>query len=105
MISCPIYAAVETLLFGTSGASTALVASISGSSAVTPVSVSASGADGLSQSFMSQSGDTFVYRGTARDIEQIKALLPVIDTRTEQVEVSAYVFEVSDDERNGSGLP
>ncbi|HAU7791005.1 TPA: type II secretion system protein GspD [Salmonella enterica subsp. enterica serovar Wangata] len=90
--------------FGTGGAAASLGGSVSGSSAVAPVSVSASGADGLSQSFMSQSGDTFVYRGTARDIEQIKALLPVIDTRAEQVDVSAYVFEVSTDERNGSGL-
>lgn len=87
--------------FGTGGGSAAL-GSVSGAVA-SPVA-STSGADNLSQSFMSQSGDTFVYRGTAKDIEQIKALLPVIDTRAEQVDVSAYVFEVSTDERNGSGL-
>lgn len=78
-----------------------------GASPVSGVSVSApvsSGSDNLSQSFMSQTGDTFVYRGTAQDIEQIKSLLPVIDSRAEQVDVSAYVFEVSTDERNGSGL-
>ncbi|ELD4016362.1 type II secretion system protein GspD [Salmonella enterica] len=74
------------------------------SPALTPAPVSPSGTGNMSQSFMSQVGDTFVYRGTARDIEQIKALLPVIDTRAEQVDVSAYVFEVSTDERNGSGL-
>ncbi|HII0574850.1 TPA: type II secretion system protein GspD [Salmonella enterica subsp. diarizonae serovar 48:i:z] len=89
--------------FGTGGGSAALGSPVSGAVA-SPVPVSASGADGLSQSFMSQSGDTFVYRGTAKDIEQIKSLLPVIDTRAEQVDVSAYVFEVSTDERNGSGL-
>ncbi|HAF6279759.1 TPA: type II secretion system protein GspD [Salmonella enterica] len=59
---------------------------------------------GDASSFMSQSGDTFVYRGTAENIEEIKALLPVIDVRAEQVDVTAYVFEVSTDERNGSGL-
>lgn len=89
--------------FGTGGGSAALGSPASGAVA-SSVPASASGADNLSQSFMSQSGDTFVYRGTAKDIEQIKALLPVIDTRAEQVDVSAYVFEVSTDERNGSGL-
>lgn len=88
--------------FGAGGGSAALGSPASGAVA-SPVQ-SSSGADSLSQSFMSQSGDTFVYRGTAKDIEQIKALLPVIDTRAEQVDVSAYVFEVSTDERNGSGL-
>lgn len=63
-----------------------------------------SGSDSSSSSFMSSAGDTFVYRGTADSIEQIKALLPIIDVRAEQVDVIAYVFEVSTDERNGSGL-
>ncbi|EBT6265756.1 type II and III secretion system, partial [Salmonella enterica] len=54
--------------------------------------------------FMSQSGDTFLYRGTASEIAQIRALMPVIDTRPEQVDVTAYVYEVNTDERNGSGL-
>ncbi|EHJ0806463.1 type II secretion system protein GspD [Salmonella enterica] len=76
----------------------------SGVSAVDSSPSLPSGSGSLSQSFMSQSGDTFVYRGTAKEIEQIKELLPVIDTRAEQVDVSAYVFEVSTDERNGSGL-
>ncbi|EEP9143258.1 type II secretion system protein GspD [Salmonella enterica] len=54
--------------------------------------------------FMSQSGDTFLYRGTALEIAQIRALMPSIDTRPEQVDVTAYVYEVNTDERNGSGL-
>ncbi|EBR8158608.1 type II secretion system protein GspD [Salmonella enterica subsp. enterica serovar Newport] len=54
--------------------------------------------------FMSQSGDTFLYRGTPSEIAQIRALMPAIDTRPEQVDVTAYVYEVNADERNGSGL-
>ncbi|EIY0670787.1 type II secretion system protein GspD [Salmonella enterica] len=61
-------------------------------------------ADNQEQAFMSTTGDTFVYRGTARNIAQIKALLPEIDVRADQTDVSAYVFEVTTDERNGSGL-
>ncbi|ECG5640447.1 type II secretion system protein GspD [Salmonella enterica subsp. enterica serovar Poona] len=60
--------------------------------------------DSQEQPFMSSTGDTFVYRGTKRNIDQIRALLPEIDTRAEQTDVTAYVFEVSTDERNGSGL-
>lgn len=56
------------------------------------------------QAFMSTTGDTFVYRGTRRNIDQIRALLPEIDVRADQIDVTAYVFEVSTDERNGSGL-
>lgn len=81
-------------------------------SAVSSASSSAAGtaapapviSDSQEQAFMSTTGDTFVYRGTARNIAQIKALLPEIDVRADQVDVSAYVFEVSTDERNGSGL-
>ncbi|XEK87092.1 hypothetical protein NMD08_13370 [Citrobacter meridianamericanus] len=53
---------------------------------------------------MSTSGDTFVYRGTKRNIEQIEKLLDEIDVRAEQVLVSAFVFEVQTNEKNGSGL-
>lgn len=79
-------------------------------SAVTSSASPAAGAsapvmpDNQEQAFMSTTGDTFVYRGTARNIAQIKALLPEIDVRADQIDVSAYVFEVSTDERNGSGL-
>ncbi|EEG5674963.1 type II secretion system protein GspD [Salmonella enterica] len=88
--------------FGTGSATNSMRSSASVD--VGSPAASASGSGVLSDSFMSQSGDMFVYRGTAKDIEQIKALLPEIDTRAEQVDVSAYVFEVSTDERNGSGL-
>jgi len=56
------------------------------------------------QPFMSTSGDTFVYRGTRRNIDQIEKLLEEIDVRAEQVLVSAFVFEVQTNEKNGSGL-
>lgn len=56
------------------------------------------------QPFMSTSGDTFVYRGTKRNIQQIEKLLEEIDVRAEQVLVSAFVFEVQTNEKNGSGL-
>ncbi|EFQ5902195.1 type II secretion system protein GspD [Salmonella enterica] len=100
---------LASVLGGASGSTGSAVpgSSVPGSGAVaSPVVASGTvaGGDFLSQSFMSQTGDTFVFRGTAKEIEQIKAILPVIDTRPEQVDVSAYVFEVSTDERNGSGL-
>ncbi|EHG3460825.1 type II secretion system protein GspD [Salmonella enterica subsp. enterica serovar Moero] len=59
---------------------------------------------GVEQPFMSTSGDTFVYRGTKRNIQQIEKLLEEIDVRAEQVLVSAFVFEVQTNEKNGSGL-
>ncbi|WP_370618284.1 type II secretion system protein GspD [Citrobacter meridianamericanus] len=70
--------------------------------------ISNAGADSLQvsseQPFMSTSGDTFVYRGTKRNIDQIEKLLEEIDVRAEQVLVSAFVFEVQTNEKNGSGL-
>lgn len=56
------------------------------------------------QRFMSRTGDRLVFRGTKSEIRQLQALLPEIDVRAEQVDVTAYVYEVSTDERNGSGL-
>ncbi|MIE73088.1 type II secretion system protein GspD [Salmonella enterica subsp. diarizonae] len=92
----------------------AYLASVLGSSftqnGTTPVSSSSPGTaaavmpDSAEQPFMSTTGDTFVYRGTKRNIDQIRALLPEIDVRADQIDVTAYVFEVSTDERNGSGL-
>lgn len=54
--------------------------------------------------FMSHQGDRLLFRGTPAEIAELQALLPEIDIRAEQVDVTAYVFEVSTDERNGSGL-
>lgn len=83
------------------GFSTGGGAPLQGGNSQTASSATMPVADGR---FMSQSGDTFLYRGTASEIAQIRALMPVIDTRPEQVDVTAYVYEVNTDERNGSGL-
>ena len=56
------------------------------------------------QRFMSRQGDRLLFRGSASEIAELQVLLPEIDIRAEQVDVTAYVFEVSTDERNGSGL-
>ncbi|ELG3534913.1 type II secretion system protein GspD [Salmonella enterica] len=88
-------------VLGTSFTQNSAVSSAASSSAGTSAPVMS---DNQEQAFMSTTGDTFVYRGTARNISQIKALLPEIDVRADQIDVSAYVFEVSTDERNGSGL-
>lgn len=88
-------------VLGTSFTQNSAVSSAASSAAGTSAPVMS---DNQEQAFMSTTGDTFVYRGTARNIAQIKALLPEIDVRADQIDVSAYVFEVSTDERNGSGL-
>ncbi|EEF4952387.1 type II secretion system protein GspD [Salmonella enterica] len=88
-------------VLGTSFTQNSAVSSATSSAAGTSAPVMP---DNQEQAFMSTTGDTFVYRGTARNIAQIKALLPEIDVRADQIDVSAYVFEVSTDERNGSGL-
>ncbi|WP_139308626.1 type II secretion system protein GspD, partial [Escherichia coli] len=54
--------------------------------------------------FISASGDVFVFRGTAREVELVRQLLPQIDVRSQEVSVAGYVFEVQTSERNGSGL-
>lgn len=54
--------------------------------------------------FINRHGDVLVYYGTKNEIERMKTILPLIDTATEEVIVSAYVFEVQTAERNGSGL-
>lgn len=59
---------------------------------------------GSSSPAVSHFGDRLVFRGTKSEINELKLLLPEIDIRAEQVDISAWVFEVSSDERNGSGL-
>lgn len=59
---------------------------------------------GSASDFLNRSGDVLVYYGTKDDIQRLQRLLPQIDTITEEVIVSAYVFEVQTTERNGSGL-
>ncbi|MDX7990803.1 type II secretion system protein GspD [Xenorhabdus littoralis] len=59
---------------------------------------------GTATDFMNRAGDVLVYYGTKSEITRLQSLLPLIDTATEEVMVSAYVFEVQTSERNGSGL-
>lgn len=54
--------------------------------------------------YLSPTGDTLVFRGAQAEIEQLKTLLTDLDTRAEQVEITAYVFEVQTQEKNGSGM-
>lgn len=54
--------------------------------------------------FMSRESDTLVFRGTAKQVAQLKEVLPMIDTRASEIDVIAYVYEVNTNERNGSGF-
>lgn len=80
-------------------------------------SFSATGGKGLGEGFTPQqikpntasdafnrSGDILVFYGTKENIARIKQVLPQLDTKTDEVFVSAYVFEVQTAEHNGSGL-
>lgn len=51
-----------------------------------------------------RSGDLLVFYGTRENIARIQQVLPQLDTRTNEVFVAAYVFEVQTSEHNGSGL-
>lgn len=48
--------------------------------------------------------DVLVYSGEAKDIAQIKKILPLVDLPQEQVSVSGFILEVQDNKRNSSGL-
>lgn len=54
--------------------------------------------------FMSNESDTLVFRGTPQQVAQLKEVLPLIDTRAAEIDVTAYVYEVNTHERNGSGF-
>lgn len=58
---------------------------------------------GVTPSF-SKTGDTLVISSASSDVLQIKKVLNLIDTKAEQVTVTAFVFEVQTAEHNGSGL-
>lgn len=58
----------------------------------------------LNPRYLSPTGDTLVYRGTPAEISHLKVLLNDLDTRAEQAEITAYVFEVQTQEKNGSGM-
>lgn len=59
---------------------------------------------GTASDFLNRDGDVLVYYGTKADIRRLQDILPQIDTATDEVVVSAYVFEVQTSERNGSGM-
>lgn len=54
--------------------------------------------------FMSNDSDTLVFRGTSQQVAQLKDVLPLVDTRASEIDVTAYVYEVNTNERNGSGF-
>lgn len=49
-------------------------------------------------------GDKLVYYGTSEDIARIKSVLKAVDTKSREVIVTGYVFEVQDVEKEGSGI-
>ncbi|TYG33306.1 type II secretion system protein GspD [Lonepinella koalarum] len=58
------------------------------------------GGDGI----VSASGDKLVYYGTQEDINRVKNVLQSVDTKTKEVVVTGYLFEVQTEERQGSGI-
>ncbi|MBL0910692.1 type II secretion system protein GspD, partial [Pectobacterium carotovorum] len=53
-------------------------------------------------SYINRSGDILVYYGTREDIEVLKTLVASLDTISEEVIVSGYVFEVQTAQSDGS---
>lgn len=53
---------------------------------------------------VSASGDKLVYYGLSEDIERIKSVLKSVDTKSREVVVTGYVFEVQNIEKEGSGI-
>lgn len=53
---------------------------------------------------VSASGDKLVYYGVSEDIERIKNVLKSVDTKSREVVVTGYVFEVQNIEKEGSGI-
>lgn len=53
---------------------------------------------------VSANGDKLVYYGLSEDIERIKSVLKSVDTKSREVVVTGYVFEVQNIEKEGSGI-
>lgn len=53
---------------------------------------------------VASSGDVFVFYGSRASIARLEAVLPSVDTPTDEVYVGGYVYEVQTTQRNGSGL-
>lgn len=53
---------------------------------------------------VSASGDKLVYYGTQENINRVKSVLKSVDTKTREVVVTGYLFEVQTEEKHGSGI-
>ncbi len=53
---------------------------------------------------VSASGDKLVYYGTQEDINRVKSILKSVDTKTREVVVTGYLFEVQTEAKQGSGI-
>ncbi|OOF69534.1 type II secretion system protein GspD [Rodentibacter caecimuris] len=53
---------------------------------------------------VSASGDKLVFYGTNEEIARAKSVLKSVDTKSKEVVVTGYVFEVQDIEKEGSGI-
>lgn len=59
---------------------------------------------GDEQGQVTASGDKLVYYGTSEDIARVRNVLKAVDTKTKEVVVTGYVFEVQNIEKEGSGI-
>ncbi|OZN24021.1 secretin [Actinobacillus seminis] len=53
---------------------------------------------------VSASGDKLVFYGTNEEIARVRSVLKSVDTKSKEVVVTGYVFEVQDIEKEGSGI-
>ena len=60
--------------------------------------------DGSAASLVDQNGDVLVFSGTAREIEQLKKLLPEVDFQLGEVVVRGVVYEVNVSDKDGSAF-
>jgi len=56
------------------------------------------------QSLISKPLDSFIFNGTKSEIKALEALLKLIDTPDEQVQITAYLYEVSNTDNNSSSF-
>lgn len=61
------------------------------------------GSSGASN-YINRTGDILVYYGTKEDIAILKTLVTSLDTMSDEVVVSGYVFEVQTSQSDGSGI-
>lgn len=56
------------------------------------------------QNAVSANGDKLVYYGTAEEIARVKSVLKSVDTKSREVVVTGYVYEVQTNENEGNGI-